>query len=116
LPSERTRSHLQDILEAIEAVERFAAGMDFASFASDEKTTAAVERKLLLLSEAARRLGEDAETLCPGVPWKNVRGIGNWIRHQYDKIDPAVVWETVKKDLPALKSAVQTALASNQFD
>jgi len=35
-----------------------------------------------------------------------VRGIGNWIRHQYDKIDPAVLWETVTKDLPMLKSAV----------
>jgi uncharacterized protein with HEPN domain len=61
-------------------------------------------------------LGEDAETLCPGVPWKEVRGIGNWIRHQYDKIDPAVLWETVTKDLPMLKSAVQTALTSTESD
>ncbi len=61
-------------------------------------------------------MGEDAETLCPGVPWKEVRGIGNWIRHQYDKIDAAVLWETVTKDLPMLKSAVQTALTSTKSD
>jgi uncharacterized protein with HEPN domain len=32
-----------------------------------------VERKLLLISEAAIRLGEDAERLCPGLPWNNIR-------------------------------------------
>jgi uncharacterized protein with HEPN domain len=39
--------------------------MDFSVFQSDEKTNAAVERKLLVLSEAARRLGDDAKKLCP---------------------------------------------------
>jgi len=39
------------------------------------------------ISEAAARLGEDAEKLCPGAPWRDIRGIWNWLRHQYDRID-----------------------------
>jgi uncharacterized protein with HEPN domain len=109
LPFEDFRSHLADILEAFEAIQRFISGMEFESFKSDEKTLAAVERKLLIVSEAARRLGEDADKLCPGIPWNNIRGIGNWLRHQYDRIDPAVLWETVQRDLPPLKAAVKQA-------
>ena len=41
--------------------------MEFEDFRQDPKTVAAVERKLQLISEAAIRLGEDAERLCPGM-------------------------------------------------
>src|SRR5580698_2836742 len=66
-------------------IERFTLGMDFDAYREDFKTMAAVERKLLLISEAAVRLGEQGPALCPGLPWENIRGIGNWLRHQYDR-------------------------------
>jgi uncharacterized protein with HEPN domain len=112
LPFRDPLSSLCDIYEAIESIERFVEGMDFSVFQADEKTNAAVERKLLVLSEAARRLGDDAEKLCPGIPWNNVRGIGNWLRHQYDRVDPSVIWLTIERDLPSLKLAVGKTLAS----
>jgi hypothetical protein len=34
----------------------------------------AVERCLERISEAARKLGEEAEALCPGPPWPLIRG------------------------------------------
>lgn len=69
-----------------------------------------MERKLLVISEAAVRLGQDALLSAPVVPWHKIRGMGNWIRHQYDRVDLETVWNTVKDDLPALKAAVQQAL------
>jgi uncharacterized protein with HEPN domain len=80
------------------------------AFEEDEKTIAAVERKLLVLSEAAIRLGEEAETLCPGLPWRNIRGIGNWLRHAYDRVDTATIWHTVVDGLPPLKTAVEDVI------
>jgi uncharacterized protein with HEPN domain len=112
LPFRDPPSSLRDIYEAIESIERFVEGMDFSIFQADEKTNAAVERKLLVLSEAARRLGDDAEKLCPSIPWNNIRGIGNWLRHQYDRVDPSLIWLTVERDLPPLKLAVGKTLAS----
>jgi uncharacterized protein with HEPN domain len=84
--------------------------MDLGAFREDRKTVAAVERKLLLISEAATRLGEDAERLCPGSPWHNIRGIGNWLGHRYDRVDVETVWNTVIDDLPPFKSGVLRAL------
>ncbi|PYR96039.1 MAG: hypothetical protein DMG15_06620 [Acidobacteria bacterium] len=84
--------------------------MDFAAFRSEPKTIAAVERKLQVISEAAVRLGTQADVLCPGLPWHNIRGIGNWLRHQYDRVDIETLWNTVTDDLPPLKVAVDRAL------
>jgi uncharacterized protein with HEPN domain len=47
---------------------QFVRSMDLKAFGEDPKTVAAVERKLLLISEAAIRLGEDAERLLASVP------------------------------------------------
>jgi len=102
---------LQDILDAIGQIKSYTARMDFDAFRADSKTLAAVERKLLVISEAATRLGEEAENLCPGLPWRDIRGIGNWLRHQYDAVDTAAVWRTVVNDLPPLQAAVISALA-----
>jgi uncharacterized protein with HEPN domain len=103
---------LRDIAEAIDAIKRFTQGMDAAAFREDAKTVAAVERKLQVISEAAIRLGELAEVLCPGLPWRNIRGIGNWLRHQYDRIDVEAIWRTVIDDLPPLESAIARALSN----
>jgi uncharacterized protein with HEPN domain len=113
LPFSGASLSLADILDAIVAIDQFTQDMDLDAFRQDPKTIAAVERKLQVISEAATRLGEQAETLCPGLPWRDIRGIGNWLRHQYDRVDIETIWNTLTIDLPALKAAVDRALSSS---
>lgn len=101
---------LQDILQSSERVASHIEGMNFEAFRQDIKTIDAVERNLQKISEAAIRLGQDAETLCPGPPWPDIRGLGNWLRHQYDRVDLVTIWHTATEDLPPLKTAVLTAI------
>jgi uncharacterized protein with HEPN domain len=110
LPFREPRLSLRDISDAIDMIEEFTRGMDFDAFRSDAKTSAAVERKLLVISEAAVRLGDQAPVVGPDVPWHKIRGTGNWLRHQYERVDPEIVWRTVIEDLPPLKAAVLRAL------
>jgi uncharacterized protein with HEPN domain len=91
LPFREPALSLQDIIDGIDMIVEFVRDMDLEAFREDPKTVAAVERKLLLISEAAVRLGDDAERLCPGLPWRNIRGIGNWLRHRYDSVDVETV-------------------------
>ena len=102
---------LRDILDAIDMIQQFVAGMDFDAFRLDVKTVAAVEPKLQLISEAAIRLGDHAEVLCPEQPWRNIRGLGNWLRHQYDRLDVETIWQTVQVDMPSLRAAAARSLA-----
>jgi uncharacterized protein with HEPN domain len=93
-------------------IEQFTAGMDFEAFRSSAKTVAAVERKLQIISEAATRLGTEAEQWIPDQPWRDIRGIGNQLRHAYGRISLEQIWIAVTDDLPALKAATLRALNS----
>lgn len=114
MPFKDPRSRYRDILDCLILIEQFVAGMDFESYEKDEKTRSAVERQLLILSEAAKALGEDAEIHCPGHDWKGFRGMGDILRHAYHRVDDRLVWATVSSELPPLRRAVETALASMQ--
>ena len=65
---------------------------------------------LLILSEAAAKLGEQAEQLCPEISWADIRGLGNRLRHDYDNINLIRIWLIVEKELTHLKTAVTDAL------
>ena len=64
----------------------------------------------LILSEAAAKLGEHAEQLCPEIAWADIRGLGNRLRHDYDNINLIRIWLIVEKELTPLKTAVTDAL------
>jgi len=91
-------------------IEQFTSGMDFEAFRSNPMAVAAVERKLQVISEAAIRLGTEAEQRIPDQPWRDIRGIGNQLRHAYERIDLNTIWNAVTDDLPPLKAAVLKAL------
>ena len=55
------------------------------------------------ICEAAFRLGEKAAELAPSQPWGDIRGMGNRLRHAYDRIDLDVLWNTIRERLPSLK-------------
>ena len=60
--------------------------------------------------EAAFRLGEKAAELVPSQPWDDIRGMGNRLRHAYDRIDLDILWNTVRNRLPSLKADAERAL------
>ena len=51
--------------------------MTFESYQTDLKTKSAVERQMQIMTEAAIRLGEDAERIAPGPDWEGFLGMGN---------------------------------------
>jgi uncharacterized protein with HEPN domain len=67
--------HLRDILECIDNIESFLGDMAFDVYRGDLKTKSAVERQMQIITEAAVRLGEDGNRLCPGVDWKGFRAV-----------------------------------------
>jgi len=107
---------LADIIENAERIERYLAGMDRAAFASNGLVRDAVERCMERVCEAAHRLGEHAAELMPGQPWGDIRGMGNRLRHAYDRISLDVIWNAARNDLPGLAADARRALAQLQAD
>lgn len=42
----------------------------------------------------------------PDTPWKMIRGMRNYIVHEYFQIDDTVVWSVVKDNLSELRSQI----------
>lgn len=91
-------------------IEDFTAGMSFEQFREDPKTVAAVERKFLVIGEAAVRLGRETQLIVADVPWRQIGDLGNLLRHACDKVDLEIIRQTITDDLPPLKAAVLKAL------
>jgi len=86
--------------------------MEFEGFVANIQAVYASLHALLIISEAAKKLGAAAENLIPSQPWPDIRGIGNVLRHEYDGVDPRTVWRIIASgDLASLKEAVSTAVA-----
>ena len=98
--------YLADIGDAIDAIERFTAGIDEARFLSDELIQSAVLQKLSVIGEAAARLSEATRAALPGISWKEIIGFRNIAVHAYFSVDWRIVFVTVSDDLPALKQGI----------
>jgi uncharacterized protein with HEPN domain len=101
---------LSDIVENAERIESYIEGMDQTDFELNGLVRDAVERCLERICEAAHRLGSDAEELIPGQPWRQIRGMGNRLRHAYNRITIDIIWDTARYRLPSLESGAREAL------
>ena len=111
MPSSDPLRRFQDILDNIARIEEYMAGMDDSTaFEENDLVHDAVERCLERISEGAKKLGAAAEKLCPGIPWPRIRGLGNVLRHEYDRVEGLRIWYLVQDHLPPLKLAVEAAL------
>jgi uncharacterized protein with HEPN domain len=107
MPSNAADTALRDILHHIELAERFIAGLSRSAFLTDTRTVYAVTRCLEIISEASRRLPDEAKARHPHIPWRQMAGAGNVYRHDYEDVAARFVWETVRRDLPPLRVVMQ---------
>jgi uncharacterized protein with HEPN domain len=59
-------------------------------------------------------MGGIASKLCPAVPWADIRGIGNHLRHAYDSIETDEIWNIIRRDLEPLKAAILVAMEGSE--
>jgi uncharacterized protein with HEPN domain len=97
---------IHDMLESIRGIEKALARKSLRDYERSWLLRSAVERGIEVISEASRHLGADLKARHKDVRWKDIAGIGNILRHDYQRIDPAIIWKAVKDDLPPLKRAL----------
>ena len=116
MPPRNRRLRIEDMLEAVERIQRYTAGMTFEAFSEDHRTIDAVVRNFEVLGEAARHVDDDLAGQAPEVPWADVRGMRNVVMHEYFGVDLTTVWKTVSDDLAPLRTALLALLARLEPD
>jgi uncharacterized protein with HEPN domain len=99
--------YVQDILDSINDIEKFTAGMNSDSFAKDKKAVYAVIRAIEIIGEATKNLPKSIREKYPEVPWKKMDGMRDRLVHEYFGVDLEILWEVVKRDITMLKPLIQ---------
>jgi uncharacterized protein with HEPN domain len=100
------------MLESIQGIEAAIVGKTFRDYQRSWLLRSAIERGIEVISEASRHLGRELKSQHKDVRWKDIAGIGNILRHDYQRVDGQIIWNAVKDDLPALKKALLAIQAS----
>ena len=72
---------LTDMLEPISRVREATVDISLDQFAANWQKAWLVERGIEIISEASRYLPDELKARHPQMPWQDVAGIGNVLRH-----------------------------------
>jgi uncharacterized protein with HEPN domain len=104
------KKYLFDIKESIESIEKYLGDKrDFKIYLANKMLRRAVEREFEIIGEAMSRI----ERLDPKLEIsskKQIINMRNRVIHGYDKIDDEIVWGTIVRHLPTLKSEISNLL------
>jgi uncharacterized protein with HEPN domain len=105
------RKYLSDILVSIDRIEIVIVDLDFETYKQDFRTHLLIERLLSIIGEAAVQY-EKLDSIEMLENNHKIKGLRNILIHNYDSIDPDLIWQLIKSDLPKLKNQVERLLAT----
>jgi uncharacterized protein with HEPN domain len=109
--SEAVRTALYDMRDNMLLAQEFITGLDYETFVASRRDVYAVTRAIEIVSEASRRLPDEVRERHPELPWRAIRDVGNFYRHQYDNVLETYVWRTAHEHLPGLLTAILAEIA-----
>lgn len=112
MPSEQLSFVLYTIRDNILLAQEFVQGLTLETFQGSQLHFYAVTRALEIISEASRRPPDDLRERHPLLPWRAIRDVGNFYRHEYDNVVEAYVWETAHTRLEPLKAAIDDEISA----
>jgi uncharacterized protein with HEPN domain len=101
---------LAHILQQIDVVTAAVQGVTPAEASSNVILNMAIERSVQIVSEAAKELPSELRDRYPDVHWRAIIGVGNLLRHEYYRINPADIWDIATVHFPALRAVAFSML------
>lgn len=100
---------LQDILEAIERLEKYAV-QGKRVFEQQELIQTWIIHHLQIVGEAARTISQNLKAQYPDISWRDAADLRNLVVHEYFRINIDIIWDIVENDIPILKKQIQNIL------
>ena len=112
----RDKERLQHISAAIDRILRYTSEKTYDDIEADDMMYYAVMKNIEIIGEAANKLTQDFKQLHPETPWKMVKGMRNYIVHEYLQVDDIVVWYVVKNNIPELREQIKRYLSETKWE
>lgn len=98
--------YLTDILESVEAINRYIEGIDFDTFCEDRKTYSATIREFIIIGEAISKIIDILQERSPEYPWRTLKDFRNFIVHEYFGVNPRIIYDAATLELEELKQII----------
>ncbi|MBQ6147614.1 DUF86 domain-containing protein [Candidatus Saccharibacteria bacterium] len=66
--------------------------------------------RIVQIGEYINRLSVDFLNSHPEIDWRNAVGMRNILTHNYGRVNPEILWETIKENIPPLRDFCQAVL------
>ncbi len=109
-------AYLWDMREAARRLVSMLDGVTRDRFEADQFIQLSVERLLLNIGEAARRVSKEFRVSHPEVPWAQIIAQRNVLVHEYGDIRPELVWLTAVRDVPELLNLLEPLIPKEPGD
>jgi len=101
-PGEADLSFLWDMYNAAKEIVEFTDGLSLNRFASQKIVRYAVERQIVVIGEASKKISVEFKRAHPEFPWKSILAQRNIISHEYGEILIEKVWLTASVHVPEM--------------
>jgi uncharacterized protein with HEPN domain len=101
---------LRDMLNFASRAREASAGRSRTDLDDDPVLTAALERFVELIGEAASRLSRETRNANPQVQWREMIALRNRLVHGYFTVDLEILWNIVQDDIPTLINALERSM------
>ncbi len=107
-----SRISLEIVLKEINFILEKVAPFSETIFENDPLIQRATVLSLIIIGEETGKVNKFIKAKYNDLPWEVMSGMRNKMVHNYDGIDTAIVWKTIKDDIPALKKEIENILFS----
>lgn len=112
---QRDLTYIIDIYKSAMEALSYIEDCEFAEFMQNREKQNACIRLLEVIGEAARRVSAQTKQEHPMLVWGEMIMMRNKLIHEYSRVDPAVVWETLTDDLPELLEQIKRSFPHVDF-
>jgi uncharacterized protein with HEPN domain len=96
--------HIRDCISKVEYLSNRLHNYD--NFETQWVEQDAIIRNLEIIGEASVNVSDDLKAQYPDVAWIEMRGMRNFVTHEYFGVELTEIWSTVANDIPILKKQI----------
>ena len=108
--------YVKRLLKSIEVTSRYLAGKSMDDLVNDGYLCDAIENRFTKIAEDAKNLSKEFKDSITSIPWDGIYSIRNRVCHDYDVVDYAILFKTIKVIFPQFKQVLLSSIPTHQMN
>ena len=110
----KERGTMLNVIKHCQRIEEKIKGITKEAFFANEDIKEIVCFNVLQIGELVKTLQPEFLSKYSKMPWKDIKGMRDWVAHGYGTIDLDKVWNTASSDIKPLKEYCQSIININK--